>query len=113
MKLTRRDTHQLLLGGLALVAALPVDAAEDWRARLQAGLDALLPPDGRSAMSLTVYSAEYGLHVQVTAVVNLTWPPGHRRRRFEVSAPTEAMAVEALLRQIAERFAAALPDRLA
>lgn len=111
MNMTRRDTHFWLLSGLASAVAVPLHAREDWPSRVQAALDAILPRGHGSRLTLSSYEVRPGN--SLTATVELDWPPGLRRRSFEVSAQTEAALVERLLAEVRQSFADAIPDAVA
>ena len=105
--LTRRRFSGLTLGGLASASVLShAQAAEDWPTRLQAALDAMSTPDRQ--LRLTTFRLDHAAKVEITAVVELTWAPGTRRRRFMMSGETEIAAADALIARVQQTFASAL-----
>ena len=104
---TRRRFSGLALGGAASVSVLSkANASEDWATRLQTALDALSTPERQ--LRLTAFHLDHAPKVEMTAVVELTWTPGIRRRRFFANGATKTAAADALLTQVQESFAPSL-----
>ena len=102
MSLSRRDATKLVIAGSALAAApVPVLARtnREWATRLEDDLNAKIKPncDGRFTVvgfgQGTLQSGDKAL----VAGVELHWPPGLRRRKFNASATTEEGAYQLLL----------------
>ncbi|MEO0944633.1 MAG: hypothetical protein AAFY06_07285 [Pseudomonadota bacterium] len=104
MNVTRRKFSNLTLGGLASVSVLsPARATEDVQSRIETALKAMSTPDHR--LQLTEFCLDQN---GLTAVVELTWPPGTRSRRFSTSVQTPNAAADELLARVEEAFAPAL-----
>ena len=118
MSLTRRDAAKLVLVGPALAAGTSPAAAflhrrpspDDWPSRLQAELDTHLMPNCDGKLTLKAFDvARPGGRVQMAAVIQLDWPPGVRRRRFDAFGDEEDAAFQALLNRALFSFAKAWP----
>lgn len=104
MNVTRREFSHLTLGGLASVSMLsPARATEDVQSRIEIALKAMSTPDHR--LQLREFRLD---QTQLTAVVELTWPPGTRSRRFSNSGKTPNAAADALINRVQDAFAPAL-----
>lgn len=113
MNLTRRETSRLLLAGALLPAtALPGTAAssQGWARRFQRDLDAHLVAgcDGRLTLQGFGMGNRDG-QALMAGVVQLDWPPGMRRRRFEAAGDREDLAYRQLLNLTLASFAKAWP----
>ncbi len=85
MQLTRRDATKLVLTGTALAAApWPAMAASNGElaARLENRLNAALTCKARFKVAAFGQGKAQGKR-RMAAVVELTWEPGFRRRRFD------------------------------
>lgn len=111
------DRRQTLQGLTAMVsaAAAPgmVLAAEDWAARLESDLEALVRPGADTGLTLIRFTMD--APGAMSAVVEMAWQPGTRRRPIRVEGRTPAACYAALLAGILTTFAAenpaGFPDR--
>lgn len=113
MRLNRRDTSKLLLAG-ALVPLVPggsmAAGREDWVRRLQSDLDAHLISGCDGTLRLVGFGmGQRGGGVAMAAVIQLDWPPGFRRRRFDAQGDQAGAAYEQLLNEALLSFARAWP----
>ncbi|MDJ0640479.1 MAG: hypothetical protein QNJ20_16770 [Paracoccaceae bacterium] len=96
MTLSRRDAAKLILSGTLLSAVpLPVNAtsSQDWAALLEDALNATAVPGVDAVFDVVFFEKiEAANEVAMIAIVELTWKPGFRRRRFDAAAPTEDLA---------------------
>lgn len=103
----------------ALLLSLPLvvrTAAMGWAApadeRIAVALRGIVLPYRPADLTLVrLTQVARGASVDLDAVVRLTWAPGMRQRRFAVSAPDEAQAVQLLLGDVEAYFASLGPDR--
>lgn len=112
--ITRRDTARLLFATAAF-AALPTGLSaatkEEWGDALSDALKAATVPRSGTRLSLWAFGFDKrGKTAGMSAVVAMDWPPGYRRRKFEVSETGEQEAFKGLVRQIVEEFRSANPD---
>lgn len=105
--LSRRATL-LGLSGLTCAAALPAEArgVEDWAACLDRDLGALV----RQGTRLTLHAFDMDGHpARMSAVVEMTWQPGLRRRRMTATGQTASACYDRLLSEIATTFGSVNP----
>ena len=107
----RRRTLLLALAAAPALTATPSLASvrSDWAARLQRDLDRAVPPGSKTRLLLARMRLEGGGDTAMTAVVEMHWPPGLRRRSHTTRAATPETAYEALLSAILTEFAMADP----
>ena len=102
MPITRRDATKLVIAGPALAStALPVEARSNraWAKRLEKDLNARIKPgcDGYFKVIGFGQGVQQNGDTAFVAGVELHWPPGFRRRKFNAAATTEEGAYQLLL----------------
>lgn len=103
MRVTRRRFSGLALGGIAAVPVIShVQAGQDWQAHIQDALEVMSTPD--RTLRLAAFERGNDQTPKMSAVVELTWAPGTRSRRFVAAGETEADAAEGLLARVRETF---------
>lgn len=110
---TRRDTTKLILAGaasLAFPAMGKAATAEEWAATLQEALSRATPAGCGTRLTLLSFGFDKrGRTAGMSAVVQMDWPPGLRRRRFDASEQGEQEAYARLWRDILREFGSANP----
>lgn len=113
MSLTRRDAAKLVLAGPALaLSPLPAvgQSPQQWAQRLQDDLDTHLLPGCDGTLRLVAFDARGNKRrIQMAAIIQLDWPPGMRRRRFDAAGEKGDAVYNALLNQALFSFAKAWP----
>lgn len=117
MLLTRRDATKLVLTGAGLALA-PVPARAltngEWAMRLQDRLNAALTPGCGGSFKVAAFGqAQPQGRVRMAAVIELTWPPGFRRRRFDAFGDSDAGTFAALEDDTLGAFHRVWPDCVA
>lgn len=115
--ITRRDTTRLLLGtaAAALVPGVSHGATrEEWIAILGERLAQATPPGCGTTLSLVSFGVDKkGGNAGMSAVVQMDWSPGFRKRRFDASARGEQATYDLLVADIVREFARANPGCVA
>ena len=114
MTVNRRDATKLMLAG-AGASAVPVAVSarsnQDWRDQLQAELESALQPGCGGVFDVRAFGqgkqSDGQLHF--ACVVQLDWPPGFRRRRFDEIAHSESAAYNGLANKVLFYFAKTWP----
>ncbi len=104
MKFTRRETSGLLLAGAASMGAWPTAASDGLARQLQAALDRI----GRDDAALILKSLDTS-QGRLVATIELTWPPGLRRRQVAAQAH-DIDAVGTMIADARSVFADAVGD---
>ncbi len=113
MNLTRRESSKLLLAGV-VAPCLPAPAfaasSDSWARRFQRDLDQHLVGGCDGELSLLKFGmSSRSNDVWMACVVQLDWPPGTRRRRFDARGGEDEAAYSQLLNLTLFSFAKAWP----
>ena len=112
--ITRRDTTRLLLGAaaaLAMPTGLAAATREEWLGAMESALKSATVPGAGTELTLVGFDfAKTRSGAAMSAVVQMTWPPGIRRRPFTASEAGERETFIRLVGNIVAEFRAANPD---
>lgn len=114
VQLTRRETTHLLMSGaaLALVPNLAQGAsADEWREALRKALAAATVPNAGTTLSLVGFGfGRTSGFIGFSAVVQMNWAPGVRKRRFDFTEEGEQETFKILVEAIVAEFQRVNPD---
>ncbi|MBT8417150.1 MAG: hypothetical protein KJO42_06890 [Silicimonas sp.] len=106
--ITRRDTARLLLATAASAALPPLAHAatgEEWRGAVEQALRAAEVPSVGTRLNLVDFGfGSKSGWVGFSAVIRMDWPPGVRKRRFDLTAEGEQATFKAFVTMFVGEF---------
>lgn len=109
-KLPRRSALAMMAATPAALSlsGMPLGAAQDPEAALRQSLARMRLPMAPVRLDLVQFDSEARAgRTRMSAVVRMTWAPGMRQRKFEVTARTPDDALEYLVQHVQTSFAKA------